>query len=40
MQSTGSFSMIFLRISPSPEVFEDIKPFARTKPAIPVWERW
>ena len=40
MQSTRSASMIFFRISPSPEVFEDIEPLARTKPAIPIGERW
>src|SRR3989441_12290687 len=31
--------MLF-RISPSPEVLEDIEPLAKTKPTIPLGERW
>src|SRR2546425_13370303 len=31
---------MFLRISPSPEVFEDIEPLASTKPAVPLGDRW
>src|SRR5207249_10028067 len=40
MQSTKSASIMFLRISPSFEVLEDMEPLASTKPAIPVGERW
>ena len=36
MQSTRSASMMFFRISPSPDWFDDIEPLARTKPAMPV----
>ena len=36
MQSTRSASMMFLRISPSPDWFDDIEPLASTKPAWPV----
>ena len=35
MQSTGSAATMFLRISPSPDWFEDIDPLARTKPSEP-----
>ena len=40
MQSTRSASIIPLRISPSPEVLEDIEPLANTNPAVPVGDRW
>ena len=40
MQSTRSASMMFFRISPSPDWFEDMDPFASTKPAMPVGARW
>src|SRR3989442_3524337 len=40
MQSTRSASMIAFRISPSPDWFADIEPFARTKPEIPPGARW
>src|SRR5437660_838819 len=33
MQSTKSASMMALRISPSPDWFDDIEPLASTKPA-------
>jgi hypothetical protein len=32
--------MIALRISPSPDWFDDIEPLASTKPASPVGARW
>jgi hypothetical protein len=35
MQSTTSSSISFLRISPSPDWFDDIEPFDSTKPATP-----
>ena len=35
MQSTRSASMMALRISPSPDWFDDIEPLASTKPAMP-----
>ena len=40
MQSTTSASMMFLRISPSPDWLDDIEPLARTKPASPVGAKW
>jgi len=36
MQATKSVSMSALRISPSPDCFEDIEPLARTTPAEPL----
>ena len=35
MQSTKSASIRFFRISPSPDWFDDIEPFASTNPATP-----
>ena len=40
MQSTKSASMMALRISPSPDWFDDIEPLASTKPASPVGAKW
>ena len=40
MQSTSPASMMFLRISPSPDWFDDMEPLARTKPAMPRGARW
>src|SRR2546427_7122775 len=40
MQSTKSASTMFLRISPSFDVLEDMEPLAKTKPEIPMGERW
>ena len=40
MQSTRSASTIALRISPSPDWFDDIEPFASTNPATPCGARW
>ena len=37
MQSTRPASIRFLRISPSPDWFEDMEPLARTKPADATW---
>ena len=40
MQSTRSASTMFLRISPSPDVEEDMEPLASTNPAMPLGDRW
>ena len=40
MQSTRSASIRFLRISPSPDWFDDMEPLERTKPAVPRGARW
>ena len=40
MQSTRSSSMIFLRISPSPDWLDDMAPLASTNPAMPRGDRW
>jgi predicted DNA-binding protein with PD1-like motif len=40
MQSTRSASTIALRISPSPDWFDDIEPLASTKPAVPFGAKW
>ena len=40
MQSTRSASTMFFRISPSPEVLEDMDPLASTNPAIPRGDKW
>ncbi len=40
MQSTRSASIIFRRISPSPDWLLDIDPLARTNPAMPLGARW
>ncbi len=39
MQSTRSASMMFLRISPSPDWLDDMEPLASTKPGEPVGAR-
>ena len=36
MQSTKSASMMFLRISPSPDWFDDNEPLGMMKPAVPL----
>ncbi len=39
MQSTRSASMLFLRMSPSPDWLDESEPLARTKPAVPLGGR-